>query len=688
MPRSIALVGATETSSWAQAVISNLTDFGYEGAIHLVHPRHSEQFGRPCHTTLNAIPDEVDCAYVMTGTTAAAQVIEDCGRKSVPSVVMLTAGFKEVGAKGLELEQDIVARCQELGISLLGPNCLGFINYKDKIAAYGLLLSVPVRAGAIALISQSGVMLLHFHRLASARGIGLAASVSIGNEAMLKASDLLEEFVRREDVRVVGALLEGIRDPEAFVAAAEEAFDAEKPLVILKVGRSEVSRRSAIAHTGSLAGADVVVDAVLRQKGAIRVSSPEELIETCALLATSGWPGGGRTAVVTTSGGACGLVSDLSSGTRVEIPDFAPETKRRLADLLPSFGTPQNPLDTTGVIVNQPALLAACVDAVLLDGGFDALLINSDPPRDAGADPGRVEERLAPLAEVVRRAPIFTAVSATVSSELTPFGKETLARHGLHFANGLQLGIRALDNAVFYGLTRARWIRPAATPARRLPPLGQGWTGVIGEVEAKRLLAAYRIEVPDERLVHSAASAVAAAAFIGYPVVVKVQSRDIAHKTEVGGVKLGLRTAAEVRRAFAEVKDAAQGVRFEGVLVSHQVEPVAELLAGITHDPQFGNMVLVGMGGIFTESLRDVSLRMPPIDEQTGAEMLEELRGVAVLHGARGRPPADSAALVKVLVALGDIALDLGERLVELDINPLFALPIGALAGDALLVVR
>jgi acyl-CoA synthetase (NDP forming) len=488
-------------------------------------------------------------------------------------------------------------------------------------------------------------------------------------------------------VRVVGALLEGIRDPTSFLAAAEAAFEAEKPLVVLKVGRSDVSHRAVIAHTGSLAGADAVVDAVLRQKGAIRVASPEELIETCALLATSGWPRGGRTAVVTTSGGACGLVSDLASGTRVEIPDFSFETKTRLADLLPSFGTPQNPLDTTGVIVNQPALLAACVDAVMADGQFDAVLINSDPPRDAGAGPGRVEERLAPLADVVRRAPMFTVVSATVSGELTPFGREALARHGLHFANGLQLGILALDHAVFYGRMRSRSVPPATTRARRVQPSNESWTGAIGEVEAKRLLAAYEIGAPDERLVHSAADAVAAAASIGYPVVLKVQSRDIAHKTEVGGVRLGLLTAGEVRRAYAEVKDAARGVRFEGVLVSHQVDPVVELIAGISSDPQFGNMVLVGMGGIFTESLRDVSLRMPPISEQTAAEMLEELRGVAVLNGVRGRPPADRAALIRVLMALGDIALDFGERLVELDINPLFALPVGALAGDALIVV-
>src|SRR5260370_24552034 len=488
----------------------------------------------------------------MTGRDAAPQVIEDCGRKGVRNVVMLSAGFKEVGENGLELEQAMVARCRELGITLLGPTCVGFINDKERVAGYGLLVGAPVPAVAIALSSRGGVMVLHFHRLAAARGIGLAASVSIGNEAMLKASDLVQDFVRREDVRVVGALLEGFRAPADFVAAAEAAFEGEKPLVVLKVGRSEASRRAVIAHTGWLAGGDAGGDAVRRQKGGGRVTSAEELIETCALLATSGWPRGGRTAVVTTSGGACGLVSDLAGGTRVEIPDFSPETKARLADLLPIFGTPQNPLDTTGVIVNQPALLAACVDVVMADGQFDALLINSDPPRDAGASPGRVEERLAPLAEVLRRAPIFTALSATVSGELTPFGREALARHGLHFANGLQLGIRALDNAVFYGQKRSGPIQAAPTRMRRGQPPNQSLTGVIAEVDAKRLLAAYQIGVPDERLVHSAADAVEAAAAIGYPVVLKVQSPDIPHQTDAGGVRLGLRTAAAVQHAYAK----------------------------------------------------------------------------------------------------------------------------------------
>lgn len=687
-PRSIALVGATETSSWSEALISNLTNLGYEGRLHLVHPRHKEQFGRACHPSVSAIVDDVDCAYVMTGAGAANDVIEDCGRKHVPHVVMLSAGFKEVGAAGSSLERALVERCRELGITLLGPNCLGFVNYVDKVAAYGLLLPPATQAGAIALVSQSGAMVLHFHRLAVARGIGLAVSVSIGNEAMLSSSDFLTEYVHRDDVRVVGALLEGIRDPLGFLAAAEAAFDAGKPLVVLKVGRSDVARRSVIAHTGSLAGADAVIDAVLAQKGAIRVASPEELIETCALLAAQGWPRGGRTAVVTTSGGACGLVSDLASGTHVEIPDFSVETKAGLARLLPSFGTPQNPLDTTGVIVNQPALLAECVKIVLAEGGFDALLINSDPPRDASAGAGRADERLAPLAEVLRRSPIFTALSATVSSELTPFAADTLRRHGLHFANGLQLGMRALDNAVFYGQARARHVRSTAREARRTPPVVFHSSGVLSEVDSMRLLAEYGIAAPAARLVHSATEAVAAAGAIGYPVVVKVQSPDIPHKTEAGGVKLNLRNGAQVRRAFAEVEAAARGLRFQGALVSRQVEPVAELIAGISSDAQFGPIVLVGLGGIFTESLGDVSMRLPPIDRPMGIEMLEQLRGVSLLRGARGRASADLPALADILVSLGDIALDFADRLVELDINPLFAMSEGAYAGDALLVIK
>jgi len=687
-PRSVALVGASEASLWSRALIANFETLGFEGRLHLVHSSRREQFGRVCFPSLEAIPDEVDAAYLMTGTEAAEMVIEDCGRKGVRSAVMLTAGFREVGAEGLERERRLVVRCRELGITLLGPNCLGFVNYRERVPAFGLLLAPPLQAGRIALVSQSGGLLLAYHRLAQQRGIGLAHTVSIGNEAMCSSSDFLREFVARDEVRVIGALLEGIRDPAGFLDAAAAALERGKPIVVLKLGRGEVGARAIAAHTGSLAGADAVVEAVFRQKGVIRVESVEQLIETCALLDVAGWPRGGRTAVVTTSGGACGLVSNLAYGTRVEIPDYAPETKQRLAQLLPAFGTPQNPLDTTGVIVNEPGLLAACVEAIAAESNYDALFINADPPRDPGPDPAAIEERMSRLADAVRQAPLFTALAQTVAGELTPFGKETLARHGLHYANGLTLGVPALDHAIFYGRAAAgRRLQPRAVSRRARAP-AVGLAGVLTESESKRLLSGYGIAAPPERLVRSASRAAAAARKIGFPVVVKVQSPDIAHKTDAGGVKLGVGDEEGVRRAYAEVSACRPGARIEGVLVARQVSPIAELIAGVKVDPQFGPVILVGMGGILTETIRDTSLRLPPLDTEMALDMLHELRGVSALTGARGRPTADLGALAGVLVQLGELALDLGERLLELDVNPLFALEEGALAGDALVVLR
>jgi acetate---CoA ligase (ADP-forming) len=696
-PESMALVGATERSLWSAALVANLRDCGYGGRLHLVHPRNAEAFGMPCHPSLEALPEPVDHAYVMTGTQAAFDVIEGCGRTGVRCVTMLTSGFRETGPDGAALEARLVARCRELDIRLQGPNCLGFVNYHDRVPAYGLLMRPPFEAGGIALLSQSGAMLLQYHRLAQAKGIGLAYTVSIGNEAMLDAAAFFEELVERPEVRVLGALLEGIRDAGRFLDLADRALAAGKPLVIYKVGGGEVTSRSVAAHTGSLAGADAVVDAAFAQHGVVRVRSLEELVETCAMLAR-GWPSGPRTAVITTSGGSCGMIADLAYRTRVEMPDFAPETKRRLGELLPVFGTPQNPLDTTGVIVDQPELLAACIDAVTSQegsGGYDALLINSDAPRDAGANPAAAERRLVLLAEAMRSAPVFSVLASSSGLDPSPYSREMMARHGLHFAGGLEMGVRSLHHAIGYGQARAGAAgrRPAAAGPRTPPPLVEGWEGVVPELVAKRLLGEYGIRAPEERLAGSAEEAAAFAAEIGFPVVLKVQSPDIAHRSDVGGVRLNVGSSAEVRRAWDEVLAAVRGhrpdARIDGLLVAQQVEPVVELIAGVKLDELFGPVVVAGAGGIFVEVLGDVALRLPPLDLGEARSMLEELRVAPLLHGARGRPQADVDAVAGVLVRLGELALDLGPRLRELDINPLLALPAGrgALAADALIVL-
>ena len=696
-PSSVALVGATERSLWSAILVNNFRNCGYAGHVHLVHPRNAEAFGQPCFPTLEAIPGEVDHAYVMTGTGAALGVIDDCGRKGVRNVTMLTAGFRETGSEGAALEEQLVSRCRDLGIRLQGPNCLGFVNYHDRVPAYGLVLTPPLEPGSIALLSQSGAMLLHFHRLSQAQGIGLAHTVSIGNEAMLTAADFLEELLERPEVRVLGALLEGIRNPDQFLDVADRALAAGKPLVVLKVGRGEATSRSVAAHTGSLAGADAVVEAAFRQHGVVRVRSLEELVETCALLATRGWPEGPRTAVITTSGGSCGLIADLAYGTRIAMPDFGAETKRRLGKILPDFGTPQNPLDTTGVIVDQPELLAECIDAVAAEGGYDALLINSDVARDPGPNPAVTERRIAALAGALKRVPVFCALAGSSSLDPSPYSRELTARHHLHFAAGLEMGVRALHHAIGYGLVRARAAgRPARTdpPRREAPFLVEGWRGPVPELEAKRVLEEYGIYPPPERLARDPDHAAAIAAEIGFPIVLKVQSADIAHRSDVGGVRLGLADEAAVRAGWDEVMVAVRShhhdARIDGMLVAQQVEPVVELIAGLKKDELFGPVVVAGAGGIFVEVFSDVALRLPPLDIGEAIAMLDELRIAPLMHGARGRPKADVRAAAAVLVRLGELALDFGTRLEALDVNPLLVLPEGegALAADALLVLE
>ena len=696
-PRSIALVGATEQSLWSAILVANFRNCGYTGEVHLVHPRRTEAFGQRCYPELGAIPGDVDHAYLMTGTSAALDVVEDCGRKGVRNVTMLTSGFRETGPGGEALEEALVGRCRELGIRLQGPNCLGFVNYHDQVPAYGLILAPPLEPGGIALLSQSGAMLLQFHRLGQARGIGLAYTVSIGNEAMLDAADFLDELLGRSEVRVLGALLEGIRNPDHFLDVADRALAAGKPLVVLKVGRGEATSRSVAAHTGSLVGADAVVDAAFRQHGVVRVRSLEELVETCGLLAVGGWPAGPRTAVITTSGGSCGMIADLAHGTRIEMPDFGDETKRRVADILPTFGTPQNPLDTTGVIIDQPDLLGQCIDAVVAEGGYDALLINSDAPRDPGPNPDLTERRIAALADALERAPLFTVLASSSSLDPAPYSRELMARHQLHFAGGLEMGVRTLHHAIGYGLARAvatsRHTRSVAR-GREAPFMVEGWRGTVAELETKRILEEYGINPPAERLASDANQAVGIAAEIGFPIVLKVHSPDIAHRSDVGGVRVGLSDGAAVRAAWDEVLASVRwhrpDARIDGMLVAQQVEPVVELIVGLKMDEVFGPVVVAGAGGLFVEVLEDVALRLPPIDDDEAQSMLRELRIAPLMRGARGRPEGDVAAAARVLVQLGELALDLGPRLRALDINPLLMLREGqgALAADALLVLE
>ena len=691
-PRSLALVGATENSAWSAALIANLRNLGYAGQIHLVNPRYPTQFGMPCHPSVGAIGSPVDCAYVMTGAAAVPAVIEDVAAAGVGSAVLLTADFSETGAEGAARERALIEQCRRLGVVVQGPNCLGFINYAERIAAYALPVPPPLIPGRVGLLTQSGALLLHLHRLAHSRAIGLSHIISSGNEAMLDANDFIDFLLDDPSTGVIGALMEGIRDPRRFLEVAGRALKLGKPLVVLKVGSSAAGARSARAHTGALAVEDRVIDAVFAQKGVIRVDTLEQLVETCALLAQPRLPQGRRVAMLTASGGACGMLGDLAEGTRLEVPDFGPRTKAALNEILPAFGTPQNPLDTTGLIVLDMSLLPRSLDAIAADPGFDSILVVWDPPRDAGLNPDRTEERLGAIARAVRESPLPAFLTSYTAGELTDFGRDAVLRHQAHFVNGMTLAVGALDAAVGYTETRRRLLAKGDYRWSRNPAEIEG-SGPLSELDSLRLLARFGIPVPVERIARTALEAARMAREAGFPVVVKVNSPAIPHKTEAGAVRLHVLTEEEAATAFKEVLAAAAAAvpdaPTDGVLIARQIFPVAELIAGIVNDPQFGPLLLVGLGGIFVEVLVDFSLRMPPIDFDDAVDMLGRLRGKAILEGARGTPRADLHAAASALVRLGQMAVELAGRLEEVDVNPLFVLPEGegVLAGDALVVL-
>jgi acyl-CoA synthetase (NDP forming) len=668
-PRSIALVGASEQSNWSRRIVENLRLHEFPGPVHMVNPRRSTVFGQTSYPSLLAVPGEVDMAFVMVATEAAAQVARDCAAKGVGGAVMLTSGFAEVGPAGAELQEEVAGILRAGDVALSGPNCLGYVNPPDRVAAYTLALSEPVPAGGIGMVLQSGALLSPVLRYATKRGIGLRLLVSSGNEAMLDATDYLAYMVEDPAVRVLGALLEAIRRPEAFAALCARAHELGKPVVVLKVGDSEVGRRVALAHTGAMAGSARFTDVFLRRCGVVRSDTLEELIEVLGLLAAHGRPPSRRVVVVAASGGICGIASDLGSRLGLEFPALQPETVAALREVLPPFATPQNPLDVTGFGAVRPNLYNDAMEVVCRDPGAEVVLAVTTLPEAPGPDPAVQERRLAGTAELGRRAGKYLVLTGYTASEPTAYGRELLQRHGLHFAGGVAAALRAIRATAEVPGPVPRRSAPARVPD--VPLHGGAWS----EVESKRLLQAAGVPVPRETLAGSLQEAAAAAAEIGYPVVLKVVSPDVAHKTEAGAVATGIADAAALAAAYDRILASAAayrpGARIEGVLVAEQVGGGIEMLAGIQRDPQYGPGVLVGFGGIFAEVLEDSSLRIAPLDEQEALAMLRELRGWPLLDGARGRPRADVRALVGALLALSDLALGLGPRLLALDVNPL-----------------
>jgi acetate---CoA ligase (ADP-forming) len=676
-PSSIALVGATDRSRWSINIYQNLKTFGYPGSIFCVNPNYETIHGEPAVKRLADIQKPVDLAFIMVPTHQVYSILEEAAAAGIANVVILTSGFSEMGTKGQELEQRILDFAQQHQMTMLGPNGNGFINVASQILPYGLPVQPPLGKGPVGVVLQSGALASAVITLAQARHIGLSLLVSMGNETMVSAMDVMDYLIEDEETRVIAVFLETIRHPEVFKRIAQKALERKKPIVALKVGRSEISARAAKAHTGALVGNDAVHDAIFQQLGIIRVDSLEDLLITAGLLGYSRPISGRRMGLVTPSGGACDILADRAEEEGIRLPDFAPQTVQGLQQVLPDFSTIHNPLDVTGYIVVDRSLQLRALQVVVEDPGFDFIVYLSEPPR---VEPPALQlegymEQYKLLGTTIHQSRIPIMVFANTSVDLTPFGRFISDQADIHFVGGMEHGMTALGKALWWYETCEQADTGLQEQGAGASPLflPEAPSGNWPEFTARNFLQTHGIPVVPGMLATSAEEAVYAAQIYGFPVALKIQAADIQHKSDMGGVLLNVSNEDELREGFHRIMRFAgtHSTAIDGILVSPMRPAGIELLVGILDDPLWGQVAAVGLGGIWAEVFNDTSVRVLPIARGEIRRMLAELRGAPLLQGARGQTAINMEKLVDVIFGITQLAQGLQEDLESLEINPL-----------------
>ncbi len=684
-PGSIAIVGASATPGKIGAMpVTLLRQHGYDGRILPINPRAESIQGLPAAPDLAALDTEADLVILAVPAVHAAQALERARPGQVGGAVVFTSGFSEIGASGAAMQEQLCAIARERGIRLLGPNCLGFMNIRRNI--YATFSPAPangtVAAGGIGMVSQSGAFGAYAYCMARDRGLGLSHWISTGNEADIDVADCIEWLARDDDTRVIMTYMEGCRDGDKLRRALSAARDAGKPVVVTKIGRTQAGAQAAASHTAALAGDDAVYDALFRQYGAVRARTIEEFFNLGYALDT--WkqrPQGKRLGIFTISGGVGALMADDAEDAGLSLPEPAADAQARLLEKVP-FASGRNPVDVTGQVVSEPGLLLATAEDMLADGRYDALAVFLAAAGSSNA--------LWPTFETfaremrARRPDVPLAICAL----FPPDRRRELERLGTLVFTDPSAAIRTI------GAVASLADQADAEPDQAIPAADATAPRLASynEVQAMDVLRQAGLPVPDCTLANDADAAVRAAVRLGVPVVMKVVSPDILHKSDVGGVKLALSGDEAVRGAYTAILDSVRmhrpDARIDGVLVAPMAQQGVECIAGVHCDPVFGPVVMFGLGGVFVEVLKDVSFRLAPFGRQQALSMIREIKGYALLQGARGTPPCDIDALADALVALSRFAYSRRHDFSSAEINPLLALPAGqgALALDAVLI--
>ncbi len=697
-PKSIAVIGATEDPRRVAGLpLKFAIEHNYKGKLFPVNNNRESVLGLKCYSSILDIPEEVDAAMIVVPAAVVPDVIEQCAQKGVKVAVIGVSGFAELDKEGKKRHDKIVEIAKTSGMRICGPNTNGLLNVHEGISlgySYAQEVVIPGRLGYV---TQSGALLSATVPRFARRGIGMSYFVGAGNQADLEVFDYVRYLINDPNTDVIAVYVEGFKNPQKFIDVAGLAIEKRKPIVMLKVGRSELAVSAAKSHTGSLAGSDPIVDAICKQKGVARVDDFDELIAVSSVFLKCKLPKGNRVGIISSSGGAIGLVADRAMGSRISFTDVSAKTKQQALAVLPWYGEFKSPFDiaAAGSKATQDVELARkAVDFILFDENVDILLAIITPMERRGTQ-NYIQAIIDASRSSDKPVILFAPMGGLREEEETIFYEGNVPM----LTDSAECVI-ALDAMLEFAEAIRR-----QKDAEELPDINSHVdkekikkelfdkkNKTLSEHESKQLLSYYGIPVVEEAMAVSPDEAIKIAEKIGYPVVLKIDSPDIAHKTEADAVRLGITNRDKLVHAFHEVENNARKyaphASIKGVSIQKMIKDAREVIVGLSYDPQFGSVVMFGLGGVFVEVLKDVSLRVAPLSRADAEEMIKEIKGHKLLEPFRGKPAADTEGIADVLLKLSAMATDLGNVIAEIDINPLMVKGEGVMAADALVILK
>ncbi len=677
-PRKIALIGASaEPGKVGNDILRNLLEGGFEGEIFPVNPKRDEILGLKVYHTIEEIPGDVDLSIFVVPPKYVISGLDDIARKNNKAVIVISAGFKEVGAEGAKLEQELISKAREYGMKVLGPNCLGIISPPSKVNA-SFAAEMPL-AGNISFISQSGALLTAVLDWSMEEGIGFAKIISLGNKAVLDETDFLEYLGDDPETEVILGYIEGVKDGQRFIQVAQKVT-RKKPVLLIKAGSTSAGARAASSHTGTLAGSDKAFDTAFKQTGIIRIHNVADLFDLAKGFAHKKIPRGNKLVVITNAGGPGILSADASEKNGIQLPPPKPEIIEELKKVLPPTAALFNPVDIIGDAKEDRYRNA--LNVLKKDRNFDGFLVILTP--QSMTDPYKVAEEIVSYSKKCKR-PIFTSF---MGGPLVRKGKELLINNNIPNFSFPDEAVKSFAALVKY---QEFLKKPEPTykvfndvdknKVRKIidDAISKGMYN-LSEVMAKEVFKAYGFNFPESHLARSVDEAVEIADKLKFPLVMKISSPDILHKSDIGGVVVNIKNLEEVVRAFmtitTNVRRKAPKATILGVDIQEMITEGKEIILGMTRDPSFGPLIMFGLGGIYVEVLKDVSFRIAPIPVQEVSEMVREIRSYPLLAGVRGEKSVDFNTLYDMILRLSQLVMDFPE-IVELDLNPVKLLPKG-----------